>query len=263
MAFNIANIAGSGMDIPASSMPLLHLLQKGSAAVDETHPDYPKKKIEDARPGMIVFNPDDTVYKEIEILPVKFLPLYAEWAPRNEGGGLKAHHSLDIIRSPKYRPRDPNNKKSKEMLGANELIQTTYLALKFRHRNGEWTDGILSFTGSQLSASRSLGKMIQKFVFPETSRFKGSKTFSFAQSYTLSTTVQSNEEGSWYVFTFKPGRVMDKPEDEAVLELTAAFAETVGSGNFLPSPGAAMKQALPAPAASSSSAVDDSDEPAF
>lgn len=243
MAFDINSLGGLGMDIEMSSTPLLTMLQKGSAEVDETHADYGSKGIPGAKAGDIIYKPDGTLYKEIEILPIKNIVLYVEWKPKSAGGGLVAHHQLDVIRNPAYRPRDPNDAKSKEMLGSNELVQTSYWVVLFKHQNGEWTEGLLPFASTGLSASRAMGKLIRSFVYPETSRFKGKSAFAFSRSYILGSEIKRNEKGSWHAFSVKPGIVLDKKEDEALLESTAAYVQKADA--LLPSVGTAAKS-LPA-----------------
>ena len=225
MAFDITKFAGKGMDIELTALPIISVLQKGSAEVDETHENYSTKGIEGAKAGNLCYAPDSTLYNEMEVLFLKNVMLYAEWRPRNQGGGLVAHHPLSIIRSPSYKPRDPNNPKSKEMLGENDLIQTSYWLVQFKHKSGEWTEGLFAMSSTNLTCSRAIGKLIRGFDYPETSRFKGAKPFSFSRSYIISTEARRNEEGSWYALTVKPGLILDKKEDEKLLEETAAHAE--------------------------------------
>mgnify|MGYP001164517667 CR=1 FL=1 len=233
--FDPSKYASMGMeDMTTSSMPLLTIIQKSSPQVDETHPDFGTKGIEGAKSGDILFGADNSLHKKLTVLPIRQVELYAEWKPKSAGGGLVAHHPLSIVRSPNYRPRDPNTPKSKEMLGENELVQTTYWMVLFDN-GGEWTEGIIAMSSTQLAMSRQWKKLIIGFKYPETSQYKGTTPFIFSRSYILQSEMQRNNQGTWYGWKIVPGDILDKDEHHPLLETAAAACEK--ATEMLPSAG--------------------------
>ncbi|MDV7392898.1 hypothetical protein RZS08_16125, partial [Arthrospira platensis SPKY1] len=91
--FDPTKVAGIGMEEldSGSSMPLIKILQKGSAEVDQDHPDHGKKGIQGARTGNLVFVPEAKILPQpLTIIPLARKSLYEEWRPKKAGGGRVA-----------------------------------------------------------------------------------------------------------------------------------------------------------------------------
>lgn len=254
---DLNSLGGLGMDMEISSMPLLRILQKGSAEIDPSHEKYSQKKIEDAKAGDIVFSPDGTLYKELEVYPIKQVTMYSEWQP---GGGLIAHHDLTITRDPNYRPRDPKVEKSTEMLGTNQLVLTMYWAVLFKHISGKMERGIIAMSSTQISTSRNWSKLVLAFHYPDTKEFKGIMPFSFSRGYLLKSEVQRNAKGSWFGWGITPLAPLSPAKDEGKLTECVKYTKEVGL--TLPQIKAESMKSLPGATTASSGDVSEiSDAP--
>lgn len=221
------------MDMDVKSTPLLRIIQDGSPEVKRSHKDFAVKGIPGAEPGDILFLPTSEVYKEIETLVIGQKTVYTEWRPTSAGGGLIGHHPLTIIRDPNYKPR---TKDKGEMLGENELVQTMYFLVLFRKAGSdeEWREALISFSKAGLPNARTWAKMILGFRYPDEKQYKGVQTFSFSQSYIVSSQTERNAKGDWYGYAFKAGRILDFKADADLLSRAADFARDAQT--YLPQP---------------------------
>lgn len=197
-----------------SAMPIIKILQKTSAEVDETHAKYDTKKIPGAKSGDLLYLADSELLgSEVEILPISQKSLYAEWRPQNQGGGLVAHHPLSVVTDPNYKKGGDGNE-YKEFLGANELVMTIYFFVMFKSTEA-WKQGIIAFTSSNLKHARAFAKQLRSFRYEDTKQ----KPFIFSRSFMLKTKLNRKNNNSWFEFDITPERILDFKEDKDLLEV--------------------------------------------
>lgn len=246
MAFNIDQYEGAGTEnINVSSLPLLSIIQKSSPQVDSTHPNYATKKLEGAKPGDIMFNADSSILSQpLHFVVLATVTLYAEWKPKNLGGGLVAHHGLDVVSNPAYRrgPKGVKKEENKEYLGQHDLRQTIYLSVMLLN-DGKWVPALFALTSSQLKGGRNLLKKLLSVKTPS-----GGKAPTFFSKWLATTVLERNADNeAYFAWTFTHNGVFDLTADEAVLQLAAESGPLAQEA--LPKSGPISPRALPAPAA--------------
>ena len=212
-----------------ASMPIIKILQKSGAELDETHEDYSTKKVEGAKPGDLYFMANQELLgDEVEILPLSQKTIYAEWRPKTAGGGLVGHHPLTIVADDRYRKGD-GDKKYKEYLGENEVRLTIYFFVLFKSGE-EWKKGIIPFVSSNLKHGRALAKQIKSFRYDDLKM----KPFIFSRSFAVKTQLCRGHGNSWFEFEILPKKILDLTADKALLsQCVEAHGDAVAS---LPSP---------------------------
>jgi len=134
--------------------------------------------------------------KGIVIVPCAYNKKYIEWIPREKGGGLvNANHDISILSSC---TRDPETRKYHTKEG-NEIVETAqFFVLVLDGDTAQ--QAVLAFTSTQLGVARKWLTMLRM------ARVQNSKGVSveapmFAYSYRLTSTVQSNDKGSWSAYS--------------------------------------------------------------
>lgn len=228
MSFDITANQGSGIEDlnQGGSMPLLRILQDLSPQVRKQKDEY----IEGAESGDIYFAADECILgKSIEIIPIKMKPLYTEWTPRDQGGGLVGLHPLTITDDARY--EQGRNARYDEWLGDNELLMTHYWFVRVLV-NGEWVEALIAMTKSQLKISRDLQKKIKNFRYDDHPDVQPNI---FARKVVLESEYVENDNGdgynNWKVGDFT---VLDPSEDEALL--VEANDLSKGAEQYLPAP---------------------------
>lgn len=219
---DITKYAGVGQDtiVQQESMPLIKILQDMSPEANKRRDEY----VEGAEAGLLLFNKDKSLLgKSVRIIPLASKPVYVEWTPRDQGGGMVATHPLTITQDPRYKKVE-----FKETLGDNDLIYTTYWCV-LMEKDEEWENALIAMTKTQLKVSRKLSGEIAKF------RYEGQEDTqppTFARIYELSTVLEKNKaDQEFFNFDVKPLQVI---EDEALLE--SAFGSYNTAVKELPSP---------------------------
>lgn len=208
-------------------IPFIVILQKGSPEVDKTNPEYATKKIEGAEAGDIINSlTREILYKDsgdetIDFVPCSYLKAYVEWTPRDTGGGfVRQHADATILTSCK------RNERGQDVLPHGNVIVTTAYFGGFVLREGQEPMKVLiSMTSTQLKKSRYWLNMA-------TSMKAGGRVLPFySHVYSLSTTIESNEKGSWYGWLIESGSLVTDPDfikvcaEEAKLITGPAFKE--------------------------------------
>lgn len=203
-------------DIPApESMPLVKLLQDGSAEVKTTHKNYATKGIEGAKAGDLVFHPTSTILKQ----PAEFLVLgqrtcYVEWREKSSGGGVQGYHPITVTMDPRYK-KGSDRSQYDEFLGDNILKFTIFFSILIEV-DGVWTPAILSLDGSNLKHGRMLTTMIRKFKYPEGI---DADPASFSRKYLLSSSVSHSDESSWFELSIAAGDTLSFEDDVEMISM--------------------------------------------
>ena len=242
MAFDFSKASGMGTDTIDRGVlgpPFLSIIQKGSPEFDETHKRYQEKKIEGCRPGQVVFEPERVILPQpILVVPIAQTALYTEWKPNK--GGFVGNRSLDITSHPEYKKGTPGSKDQyKEYLGQNELVYTITFLILFQYK-GEWKQGMVAFTATQLKHARVWSKQLLGMKFPDSPNIQPPI---FAAKWNLSTAAESNQAGGWFGWNITNAGFLSPEADQALLEL--AFSSSKEASLALPRPQA---QAQLAPA---------------
>lgn len=223
---DISKYAGAGQDTIAQqeSMPLIKILQDMSDEVKERHENY----IEGAKSGLLMFNKDKTLLGDkATIVPLVSKPIYVEWIPRDQGGGMVGHHPLSICADSRYK-KGTGKDKYKEYLDTNELLYTVYWMVLLQ-KDDAWERAVIAMSRTQLRASRKLGELIAKF------RYDGQDDITpptFARKIELSTVLEKDKaDNEYFNYSVKPLEVI---EDEALMD--TAFASVSEAKANLPSP---------------------------
>lgn len=248
MAFDYTQHAGAGtenIDKSVLGMPLVGIIQKGSPQFDETHKNHAQKRIEGCKPGDLFFAPTNRVLtRPLEVIVTGTTTIYTEWRPKSQGGGYVGSRPLTVTAERGYRRGVAGTKEEyKEFIGDNELIYTIYMAVRFKLSNGNWENGIISFTSTQLKKGRAWLKQLTTMQIPGTEM----QAPLFAGLWSIITVPEKNEEGGWFGYEIKLTRIFKGDTDEVLLtESAAAFKEMQSK---LPSPktAAALAEQAEAP----------------
>lgn len=200
-------------------IPILTIVQKGSAEFDEDHEDHATKKIEGVKVGDII----NTVTREILFTtggqPVKVVPyfyklVYLEWKPKSAGGGIVQTHTNPSILS--SATRDPQT--SKDVLpNGNNIVTTAYYFVRVLRDGHPPEDALLTLTSTQLKKSRIWLNMMRGFTGPN-----GNALPMFHRAYYLSTVGESNAKGTWRGWKIEPA-----PHPLADVELINSLVNAV------------------------------------
>lgn len=212
---------GVGMeDVDVNSMPILKILQKSSAEVDQTHKDHQTKQVTGAKAGQLYFISEaELLGDKMEIIPLSQKTLYAEWRPKGEGGGIVAHHPRTIITDDNYR-KGTGKDKYKEYLGSNELKLTIYFFVLVKTAEG-WKKAIMPCVSTNLKHGRSLIKQIHSFRYDDPKL----KPSIFSRSFAVSTHLVHGNDNSWYEFNIVPERVLDFIDDKELMMTAVSSRE--------------------------------------
>jgi hypothetical protein len=209
-------------------VPILTIIQKGSAEFDEDHEDHEAKKIEGVKVGDII----NTVTREILFTstgnPVKVVPyfyrlVYLEWRPKASGGGIvQTHVNPNILASAK---RDPASNKD-VLPNGNHIVTTAYFFVRIIQDGKPTQDALLTLTSTQLKKSRVWLNMMKGFTSPN-----GNTLPMFHRAYYLSTVSESNAKGTWRGWKIEPAPnpLIDTDLIASLIQAVQASHENVGN----------------------------------
>ena len=195
-------------------IPFLTVLQDLSPQVKKQKEEY----IPGAEPGMII----NTLTKEIlytdgdqplNIVPLSYERLYVEWKPRNAGGGIVKVHSNAAILS-----RTKRNDRNEDVIqlgeGQGNVIATTgYLQVAYGLENFDAKIGLDSLTIAVIAFKSTQLKAVQGMLNTARSiRINGRPVPLFSHSYELTTLSQSNDQGDWWGWKIKLGKMITSPD---------------------------------------------------
>lgn len=182
-------------------IPILTIIQKGSAEFDEDHEDHATKKIEGVKVGDII----NTVTREIlhttggtpvKVVPYFYKLVYLEWKPKSAGGGIVQTHTNPSILS--SATRDPQTNKD-VLPNGNNIVTTAYYFVRVLHEGRPPEDALLTLTSTQLKKSRVWLNMMRGFTAAN-----GNVLPMFHRAYYLSTIGESNAKGTWRGWKIEP-----------------------------------------------------------
>lgn len=190
-----------GTTIKDLSIPFINVLQPMS-------PEVAEELIAGARPGMLL----NSVTKEIMKQPLIVIPLekeesWVEWVPRTKGGGLVDRHDpnselvLNLIKNnggSRIPPKDAEGKRiAFKSPKSNDIIETHYVYCLILNEDGNSVEGycVLSFASAKIKAYKDW----MTALYTQ----KGRPPI-FANRAKISTAKQTNEQGTFYVYSISP-----------------------------------------------------------
>lgn len=188
-------------------LPFLIILQPKSPAVDKTDPDYATQKIEGAQAGDIINTlTRQIVYRDagdetLDFVPCTYMKAYVEWKPREQGGGFVKQHSDAAILSECTR----NDKGRDVYKNGNHIVTTAYFGGYILQEGQKPQQVIISMTSTQLKKARMMINMAME------KKLNGRVLPFYSHVYSISTTIEKNDKGSWYGWLIESGPMVEDP----------------------------------------------------
>lgn len=191
-----------GVDKDSQAIPFLAILQSNSPAVAES-------LVEGAKPGMFMNTVTNELFESVLVVPCAFERRYVEWAPRKLGGGFKGQHMPLDVESGKVGyaaegggyyvvsetvPTPLPREKAKD---AHNMLKDTrsHYVLVVRP-DGTFFPALFPLASTQIKKSKKLVSMILGVQLRKSDGTMYNPA-SFSHCYRLTTTTESNDQGSW------------------------------------------------------------------
>lgn len=231
LAAMLAQDAGLGKEnIRTADMavPRLTVLQPLSPQVTPGKPEY----LEAAKPGMIYDSVMNYLYsgsEGINCIPVHFRATYLEWIPRKAGGGFVGDLGLNIDET-KYK-RNPETKLLETAEGHEVVLTKEYFAYVLL-KEGGIAPAIISMAKTQERKSKVWNTMINQFEIPDPrDPTKMLNPAMFYRSYHLTTTIETNDKGSWFGWKIEPSKnTFDLPNGRELYLKARQFHADIAAG---------------------------------
>lgn len=228
MVYDPTKYAGAGAECIEETdlgLPILNIIQTGSAEFDTTNKKHEEKKIEGCQPGdVFLISKRMLVSRPISFVPIWKDTLYVEWKSRNSGGGFVGTHQLTIAADVNY-----TKEGNKEFLGDNELHYTTYFFGIVKIDEETFEKVVIPFKSTQLKKARTMSAMINQFMEgmgyaeqgEEFAKWADVKPSFFARSFRLNTKLEDKGDDTWFGWNIDVEKVLHPEEDGPLLELAA------------------------------------------
>lgn len=203
-------------------IPRLTILQALSPQLDEASPEFiPNAKIGD----FCDTGTGETWRDSITLIPVYFVQVYLEWAPRSTGKGLIANHGTD---SSILQECTQDERRRWVTESGNYIAETaTWYVLNVDAR---FRRSFLPLSSTQMKASRKWLTLITNERVPR----KDGSEFTppmFFRSWQATKVKQQNQEGNWWGWKFDPAaNILELDPTKAVLHTAREFYEQVREG---------------------------------
>ena len=204
-------------------IPRLGILQKLSPQIDIKKPEF----IKGANVGDICDLATQTIIeKPLIFLPVSFVKLWLEWAPRSSGKGLvNIHHDESIIDQCLVDPNKPN---LHLLPNGNKIVETSQffgLNLSLGGRKS-----FIAFASTQIKKSR---RWLTLATGEEVTRDDGTKFTPplFYRSYSLTTVNESNNDGDWEGWKVERHAKIEEMDDfDRLFTICESFEASISKG---------------------------------
>lgn len=191
---------GEGISTAAEDnlVPLIQVMQVGSKQVNRTGPAYVEGAtagsfLMRAAPHPIVDGAEGFVFQ-----PCYFYKDFAEWIPRERGGGLVGmHHSLPQGVEEVRDERNPNKVKWRTPTGNDIIERRNHLGFVV-HDDGSAYAYAIPFTSTGHAISKNWMTVMQN------RSYNGVVPPSYSFLYHLRTRQRSNAQGTWFIIDIEP-----------------------------------------------------------
>ena len=179
------------IDAQSVSMPYFKIVAKQSDVIEPGSANY----IESAKPGMILNSALNQVFQSIRVIPSYFYVKDLEWADR-ESGTNRPVGSYDI--SENIIAKTHKDERGKDRLENGNYIERTahHFVTRLDENNNVLDNGIITMSRTQYKKSQRWNTM--QLAQYEEINGKRQQLPNHAQIYTLSTTLEKNNLGTWY-----------------------------------------------------------------
>jgi hypothetical protein len=209
--FDFGEDAGQGFenqDMSFRKLPMLVVLQSNSPQVLES-----KGQI---RAGMIFNTVTNEVFDEVIVVPALLDSCYLQFIPRDDGGGFRGRHKTDskIVKEalaknegrfgkiPLPQPNDPKTGKPQPTHELVENYEMYAITTKDKDPNGF---AVIPFQSTKIKVLRAWNTQISMFA-PKigTKQFKAKEIPMFAHAVKITTEMETNAKGSYFVPVISP-----------------------------------------------------------
>lgn len=249
VAYDYGKDAGAGFSAMTSAdfkIPFLSVLQALSPQVNGENP------MPDAKAGMLFDTVSGKLYdgkKGITLVVVGRKHVWAEWAPRAQGGGFRGQHATDeplVLNAPK-KLKDGKPTLVRLTKDGNELVETFYLYAVVLGEDGTTPVGaiVVPLTSTKIGPYQTFNTKLREFTGMP------SKFPLFAFRLQLTTEIEKRAAGTSYNIRLAPvggtfGTSLLAP-DSAAYQAAKALGSMVDSGRATIDPSqAAPEEADPA-----------------
>jgi hypothetical protein len=222
--FDLEASSGQGSEFVTArdtKLPILKILYSNSKVLDESDGKY----IETAKQGDIYNETTGNLYKGKEgviVVPCLYINTFNEWKDRGDSPG----RPVGIHTDPSVMSQTKRGDDFKDRLPNGNYIEDTgnhFVYILDKDYNPIETS-LIAMKSTQKKKSKTWNSMIQS------RRLQGTKGFfcppSWATSYKLTTTKESNSGNSWYGWIVEFDKYLNDPKYSKVLEITKAFYES-------------------------------------
>lgn len=211
------------------AIPFIRVLQSLSPQLKKNKPEY----VEGANEGDFYNTVTGKVYPGdagIYIIPVKYTRSYTEWRPRNDnGGGIVKDHGAD----PSVLETCHKDAKGKDITpdGNEVLTAGMYYVYLVDPETGEFEQGVMSLSGTQLKKARKLNSLIAQLRVKNPRTGAMGKVASFYMCYHFTTVPESNSQGSWMGLKIVPHKpTFQLPNGMDIYRIAKDFREMIEAG---------------------------------
>tara|TARA_R100000742_G_C4277326_1_gene99103 strand:+ start:855 stop:1646 length:792 start_codon:yes stop_codon:yes gene_type:complete len=201
------------------AIPFIRVLQPLSPQLQKQHGSF----VKGASAGDLYNTVTGAYYdgeKGLSIVPCAYNKKYIEWIPREKGGGLvNPNHDISILSEC---TRDESRRYYTK--SGNEIVETAQFFVLFL--DPEPQQAVLAFTSTQLGVSRKWLSML-RMARVQNSKGESVQAPMFANTYTLTTTTQSNDKGSWNGYSIN----QEGPTDMSIAMMARDFMSAARSGD--------------------------------
>lgn len=205
-------------------IPRLTILQALSPQVLKNKPEY----IKGAEMGDFCDVSTGDIFKErVEIIPVFFTLGYLEWAPRNSGKGLIKNWGSDSTKFDSLHPDEKGKRWTDE--DESSYVQDTaqWYALNV---SADFRPSFIPLASTNMKSSRRWNTQLgnQRHEKEDSTIIRPSMWY---RSWYATPAEQSNNDGTWFIWKFEPGRkVFEIDPSGALWNNCRTFYEQVSTG---------------------------------
>lgn len=219
--------AGEGLDDFSQSdmlIPYVRIVQALSKELQKNHAKY----LEGAEQGAFVNSATRKVWdgeKGFYVIPVSFGHRYMAWKPQNGGP------AYDMGDDPsQFNAATPNDKGKRLDSEGNELVDSLqFFVILVDEETYEWEMAVLNFSGSQAKKARGWSTTINNRM--ERKDGKLVRPAIYFYSYKITTTPESNDQGSWYGFVIAEGpKVMELTNGREIFTAAKELRQRITAG---------------------------------
>ena len=219
--------ANAGMEDVRSedmSIPFLRILAQLSPQVNKRDGAY----VDGAEAGMIYNTVANEAYNGetgVTVIPCYYSRRYVEWKPREKGGGYVGSYAAD---DPIVARARKDEKGIETLPNGNLLTNTAQFFVLMMHEELGPQRCLITMSSTQLKKARKWMTQMQSL---QARGKNGMFTLPMmSQKYTLRTTEERNDKGSWFGWDVSRQGPLDMATESDLFEMALTFAKSVKAG---------------------------------